>query len=79
ALLLVPKFLHKNKYLHGVLADCLIHQYLDIVLKLLKEAALHGMMLSDPIRQSHYCFTPLASYIVNTPEAMMLACISGKS
>lgn len=49
ALLPVLKFLHKNKCLHGILADRLIHQCLDIVLKLLKEAALHGMMLSDPV------------------------------
>ncbi|KAG0694672.1 hypothetical protein DFH29DRAFT_815067 [Suillus ampliporus] len=62
ALLPVPKFLHKNKHMCGVLTDCLIHQCLDIVLQLLKEATLHGVMLSDPVGQSHYCFTPLASY-----------------
>ncbi|KAG2112344.1 uncharacterized protein F5147DRAFT_572702, partial [Suillus discolor] len=50
ALLPVLKFLHKNKCLCGVLADCLIHQCLDIVLKLLKETTLHGMILSDPVR-----------------------------
>ncbi|KAG1733957.1 hypothetical protein EDB19DRAFT_1896533 [Suillus lakei] len=48
ALLPVPKFLHKNKRMHGVLADRLAHHCLDTVLKLLKEATLHGMMLSDP-------------------------------
>ncbi|KAG1842818.1 hypothetical protein C8R48DRAFT_780930 [Suillus tomentosus] len=79
ALLPVPKFLHKNKRLRGVLADRLVHQCLDIVLKPLKEAALHGTMLSDPVGQSRYCFTPLASYIVDTPEAMMLACVGGKT
>ncbi|KAG2060014.1 hypothetical protein BDR06DRAFT_864915, partial [Suillus hirtellus] len=68
ALLPVPKFLHKNKRLHGILADRLVHQCLDIVLKPLKEATLHGTMLSDPVGQSRYCFTPLASYIVNTPD-----------
>ncbi|KAG1792929.1 uncharacterized protein HD556DRAFT_1444008 [Suillus plorans] len=76
---IVLKFLHKNKRLRGVLADRLIHQCLDIVLKPLKEAALHGMMLSDPVGQSCYCFTPLASYIVDTPKAMMLACVGGKT
>jgi hypothetical protein len=79
ALLLVPKFLHKNKCMHGVLADHLAYHCLDTVLKPLKEATLHGMMLSDPVGQSHYCFTPLASYIVDTPEAMMLACVGGKT
>ncbi|KAG1753542.1 uncharacterized protein EDB91DRAFT_1242525 [Suillus paluster] len=79
ALLPVPKFLHKNKRMRGVLVDRLIHQCLDIVLKPLKEATLRGVMLSDPIGQSQYCFPPLASYIVDTPEAMMLACIGGKT
>ncbi|KAG2341505.1 hypothetical protein BDR05DRAFT_976868 [Suillus weaverae] len=41
ALLLVLKFLHKNKHLCGVLADRLVHQCLDIILKPLKEATLH--------------------------------------
>ncbi|KAG1819134.1 uncharacterized protein BJ212DRAFT_1446237 [Suillus subaureus] len=35
--------------LPGVLQDCLIHQCLDIVLHPLKQAAEHGIMLSDPI------------------------------
>ncbi|KAG2046224.1 hypothetical protein BDR06DRAFT_985663 [Suillus hirtellus] len=47
-------FLHKNKRLRGVLVDRLVHQCLDIVLKPLKEAALHGTMLSDPVGQSRY-------------------------
>ncbi|KAG1834477.1 hypothetical protein EV424DRAFT_1468577 [Suillus variegatus] len=33
----------------GVLEDCLIHQYLDIVLAPLKQAAREGVMLSDPV------------------------------
>ncbi|KAG1836785.1 hypothetical protein DFJ58DRAFT_846769 [Suillus subalutaceus] len=79
ALLPVTKFLHKNKCMCGVLADCLVHQCLNIVLKPLKEAALHGVMLLNLVGQSCYCFTPLASYIVDTPEAMMLACIGGRT
>ncbi|KAG1817873.1 hypothetical protein DFJ58DRAFT_888393 [Suillus subalutaceus] len=38
-----------------------------------------GVMLSDPIGHSRYCFTPLASYIVDTPEAMMLLAVGGKT
>ncbi|KAG1889008.1 uncharacterized protein F5891DRAFT_961159 [Suillus fuscotomentosus] len=79
ALLAVRKFLDKNKGLHGVLGDCVIHQWLDIVLKALKEATVHGIMLLDPMRQSDYCFTQLASYIVDTREVMMLACVGGKT
>jgi hypothetical protein len=36
-------------------------------------------MLLDPIGNSHYCFTPLASYIADTPEAMMLAMVGGNT
>ena len=36
-------------------------------------------MLSDPWGQSWYCFTPIVSYIVDTPEATMLAGVGGKT
>ncbi|KAG1741934.1 hypothetical protein EDB19DRAFT_1907710 [Suillus lakei] len=52
---------------------------MDIVLRPLKQAVHEGVMLSDPLGHSHYCFTPLASYIVDTPEAMMLATVGGKT
>ncbi|KAG1883168.1 hypothetical protein F4604DRAFT_1921075 [Suillus subluteus] len=78
ALLPVPKFTHKKKHLRGVLEDRLIHQCLDIVLAPLKQAAREGVMLSDPVGHSRYCFTPLTSYIIDTPEAMMLATVGGK-
>ncbi|KAG1908717.1 uncharacterized protein F5891DRAFT_1124384 [Suillus fuscotomentosus] len=42
ALLPVPKFIHKNKRMRGVLKDRLIHECLDI-------AACEGVMLSDPL------------------------------
>ncbi|KAG1792878.1 uncharacterized protein HD556DRAFT_1443963 [Suillus plorans] len=69
--------------------DCIAHPLLislpniyvnclNIVLELLKQSAQHGVMLSDPIGCSRYCFTALMSYISNTPEAMMLAAVGGK-
>ncbi|KAG1719053.1 hypothetical protein EDB19DRAFT_1837106 [Suillus lakei] len=79
ALLPIPKFIHIKKCMQGVLKDHLIHECLDIILHLLKQAACDGVMLSDPVGHSCYCFTPLASYIINTPEAMMLATVSGKT
>ncbi|KAG1842843.1 hypothetical protein F4604DRAFT_1938562 [Suillus subluteus] len=78
ALLPVLKFIHKKKQMKGVLQDRLVHQCLDVVLEPLKVATREGVMLSDPTGRSHYCFTPLVSYIADTPEAMMLACVSGK-
>ncbi|KAG1747492.1 hypothetical protein EDD22DRAFT_851091 [Suillus occidentalis] len=54
-------------------------KYLDIILGPLKPAAQLGIMILDPIGHSHYCFTPFASYIANTPKEMMLACVGGKT
>ncbi|KAG1773720.1 hypothetical protein EV702DRAFT_1243118 [Suillus placidus] len=48
ALLPVPKFIHKNKKMRGVLQDRIVHQCLDVVLEPLKVAAREGIMLSDP-------------------------------
>ncbi|KAG1867088.1 hypothetical protein C8R48DRAFT_599969, partial [Suillus tomentosus] len=53
-LLPVPKFVHKKKRMRGVLQNRLIHQCLDIVLQPLKQAAEHGIMLSDPIGHSYW-------------------------
>ena len=35
--------------------------------------------MSDPRGYSRFCFTFLASYMVDTPEATMLACVAGKT
>ncbi|KAG1796566.1 hypothetical protein EV424DRAFT_1353057 [Suillus variegatus] len=79
ALLPVPKFVHRKKRMKGVLEDRLIHQCLDIILKPLKQTAQHSVMLLDPLGNSCYCFTSLASYIADMPEAMMLATVGGKT
>jgi hypothetical protein len=75
ALLPIAEFLHPVKRMQGVLEARLVHQCLDIVLEPLKQAAHIGRMMSDPLGNLRYCFTPLASYIVDTPEACMLACV----
>ncbi|KAG1738912.1 uncharacterized protein EDB91DRAFT_1237678 [Suillus paluster] len=63
ALLPVPKFLHKNKCMHGILADCLIHQCLDIVLKPL-EATLHGQFGDSFHHEPRMASTTLAQLSV---------------
>ncbi|KAF8834986.1 hypothetical protein BDN67DRAFT_870618, partial [Paxillus ammoniavirescens] len=45
----------------------------------LKIAAAISVMMSDPVAIHHYCFTLLASYIANTPEAQMLSTICDKT
>ncbi|KAG2153067.1 uncharacterized protein EDB93DRAFT_1239862 [Suillus bovinus] len=65
ALLPVLKFVHKKKQMKGVLEDRLIHQCLDIVLEPLKQAARHGIMLSDPIGNNWILAEPSRFF---TPE-----------
>ncbi|KAI5986054.1 hypothetical protein EDC04DRAFT_2873618 [Pisolithus marmoratus] len=52
---------------------------LNFVLKPLKVAAAVGVMMSDPIGNLHYCFTPLVTYIADTPEQSLLACTNPKA
>ncbi|KIO02103.1 hypothetical protein M404DRAFT_28061 [Pisolithus tinctorius Marx 270] len=79
ALLPVPKFVHKNKCMHGLLEDRLIHECLDIILEPVKQAAKLGIMLPDSLGHMWYCFMPIAGYIANTPKAAMLAAVGGKT
>ncbi|KAF7973382.1 hypothetical protein HWV62_15481 [Athelia sp. TMB] len=79
ALLPIPKFLEKNKKARGIMGDRLIHECLDFVLEPLKLAARVGIMMSDPLGQKRFCFTPLAAYMVDTQEAVMLATVAGKT
>ena len=77
-LLPIPTFI-ANQNIKGALEDHLIHECLDLILELLKTAARIGIMLTDPAGNRCYCFTPLASYIVNTPESALLAGMGGKT
>ena len=79
ALLPTPKFIHKDRKIRGVLENRLIHDCLDFILQPLKKAAQVGIMMSDPLGSLRYAFTPLASYIVDTQEAVVLAGVAGKT
>ncbi|KIO08002.1 hypothetical protein M404DRAFT_23247 [Pisolithus tinctorius Marx 270] len=79
ALLPIPKFVHKNKRMHGLLEDRLIHECPDIVLEPVKQAAKLGIMLLDSLGHMWYCFTPIMGYITDTPEAAMLTAVGGKT
>jgi hypothetical protein len=79
ALLPIPKFIHRKKPICGMLEARLYHKCLDIVLRPLKAAAQIGVMLSDPLGNLRWCFTPLVSFIVDTPEAQLIACVGGKT
>ena len=79
ALLPVASFIHKKSRVCILLSDRLIHESLDFVLHPLKVAATVGIMMSDPIGNLRYCFTPLVAYIADTPEQSLLACTGPKA
>lgn len=79
ALMPIVEFIHPVPRMRSVLDARLYHQSLDIVLEPLKIAARIGCMMSDPAGNLRYCFTPLAAFIADTPEACMVACVRGKT
>src|SRR5215470_9199739 len=79
ALLPVPRFITSHKKLKGVLESHLIHECLDIAVEPLKIAASIGKMMADPRGLQKFCYTPLASCIVDTPESALYACVAGKT
>ncbi|KAI6020822.1 hypothetical protein BKA83DRAFT_4055732 [Pisolithus microcarpus] len=79
ALMPIPQFIHLVPRMCTVLQECLFHQCLNIILEPLKQATCLGQMMPDPVRNLRYCFTHLVSYIVDTPEAHMLACVCGNT
>ena len=72
ALLPCPKFIARDRGVCGILKNCVNHLCLNIITHPLKLAACAGQMMSDPHGYSHFCFTFLASYMVDTPKATML-------
>jgi len=79
ALIPVPKFVGVKKGLHGVLENRLTHKCLDFVTSPLKGAARNGAWMTDYAGYIRHCFTPLAAYIADTPEAAALAGVAGKT
>ncbi|KIJ63917.1 hypothetical protein HYDPIDRAFT_29265 [Hydnomerulius pinastri MD-312] len=79
ALLPIPKFVHKTTWVRSLLQDRLVHQALNKVLAPLKVAATIGVMMSDPVGNLRYCYTPLASWIADTPEEGLLVATSPKA
>jgi len=73
ALLPIASFIHPKSRVRSLLSTCLVHKSLNLVLQPLKIAATIGIMMSDPVGNLHYCFTPLVAYIADTPEQSLLA------
>jgi Plavaka transposase len=79
ALLPIPTFTLKDKKITGVLKNRVFHECLDFVLEPLKQVASIRVMINDPLGYHQYCFTLLASCIVDTPESALYACVGGKT
>lgn len=79
ALLPIPKFIEADAKVRGVSEARLMHKCLDFITAPLKKAAEIGIMMSDPAGMLRYCYTPLAAYIADTPEAATIAAVAGKT
>jgi len=75
----VALFIHEKTHVHSLLSDQLIHKSLNFVLNPLKIATAIGIMMSDPVSNLCYCFTPLVAYIADTPKQCLLLCTSPKA
>ncbi|KAF8130477.1 hypothetical protein K438DRAFT_1788654 [Mycena galopus ATCC 62051] len=78
ALLPIAKFLEKDSEIRGVLVAQLFHAIMDFVLKPLKKTAEIAQLMTDPLGWRRFCVTPLAAYIVDTPESTLIAGVAGK-
>ncbi|KAJ6631893.1 hypothetical protein B0H10DRAFT_1937642 [Mycena sp. CBHHK59/15] len=67
------QFIEKNPEFRGILESHLFHACLHFVFALLKKAAECGVMMPDMFGSWRFCFTPLAAYIVDTPESLLIA------
>jgi len=70
-----PEFLVHPDF-QSVLEARVWHRCVDIVCAGLKIAARTGTFMSDPNNLTRYCFTPLAAYIADLPEQLMIACVT---
>ncbi|KAJ7665341.1 hypothetical protein DFH06DRAFT_1323734 [Mycena polygramma] len=80
-LMLIPivKFRESDAEVKGVLKSRMFHAMMDFVLKPLKVAALVGKMMADPVGNLRMFHTVIAAYIVDTPEACMIAIVASKT
>ena len=78
-LLPCPKFIGVKKSLRGVMENRLIHHCIDIICQPLKKASQQGAFMSDSLGRTRCFFTPLIAYIVDTPEAAVIATVGGKT
>ncbi|KAI6040096.1 hypothetical protein EDC04DRAFT_2602739 [Pisolithus marmoratus] len=72
-------FIHGKTHVCSLLSNWLIHKSLDFMLKPLKVVTAVGVVMSDPIGNLHYCFTPLVMYIADTLEQSLLVCTNPKA
>ena len=75
ALLPIPEFKYQIPEIQAALKHRLFHFCLAKITQPLKDAAKEGVFLTDPYGCIHHCFTLLASYMVDYPEACDIACV----
>ena len=72
----VPIAKFEPSELQGILANCLLHRCLDIILANLKECSVNAQMMLDPAGRLRNVRTFLVAYIADLPEQQALACVA---
>jgi len=71
----IPKFETHPDY-QSILQARVWHKCVDLVTANLKRAANFSVYIPDPNGHIQYCFTPLAAWMADLPEQLMIACIA---
>lgn len=79
AYLPIPKFLDVSPAVQSVLSARVYHFAISIVIQNLKKAELHGEVMSDPMGNLRVVHTPLAAWIADYPEQLLIAGVSSKN
>ncbi|KIJ59743.1 hypothetical protein HYDPIDRAFT_32958 [Hydnomerulius pinastri MD-312] len=79
AYLPIPKFLNVSQPVQAILAARVYHFAISVVMKNLKIAHRDGAVMSDPQGYLRVIHTPLAAWIADYPEQLLIACVSSKN
>lgn len=71
----IPKFKNVSGPVHAALVARVFHSSVEIVTKTLQIAERNGHTMPDPCGLLRTCHTPLASFIGDRPEQLMIACV----
>jgi hypothetical protein len=74
----IPKFENVTLHEQSILKARSFHYAIGIMTQSLKDAEANGVILSDPSGQQRFIHTPLAAWIADYQEQLIIACVPAK-